>query len=296
MSAAQSSTEQHSLEEGRIARTFARLKAQGRTGFVPFITAGDPDGATSAALMKALPGAGADLIELGVPFTDPMADGPAIQEASLRALKAGASLAGTLELVEQFRRHDPDTPIVLMGYFNPVHAYGRDRFLGDAKTAGVDGLIMVDLPPEEDEALCIPAREAGIDFVRLATPTTGPERLRRLLTQASGFLYYVTITGVTGTASAAQDSLEQAVAKLKAATDLPVGVGFGIRTPEQAAAAAGFADAVIVGSAIVNRIKARLADHDGAGAIGEGLRREIVDDVAGFAATLARACHEGVAG
>jgi tryptophan synthase alpha chain len=247
--------------ETRIGRRFAALAGEKRAGLVAFVTAGDPDLATSRAILEALPEAGADLIELGMPFSDPMADGPAIQASSLRALKSGTTLAKVLELVASFRRRDADTPIVLMGYYNPIYSYGVERFLADAKAVGVDGLIIVDLPPEEDEELCIPARRAGIDFIRLATPTTDAARLPKVLTHASGFLYYVSITGITGTRSASTEAVQAAVKRLKAATKLPVAVGFGIRAPEQAAAIARFADAAVVGSALVDRIAQKLDSH-----------------------------------
>jgi len=247
---------------GRIARRFAALKAAGRSGLVTFVTAGDPDHDTSLALVRGLPASGADLIELGMPFTDPMADGPAIQASSQRALKAGQTLARTLDLVRAFRQGDGDTPIVLMGYYNPIYAYGVDAFLKDALAAGVDGLIVVDLPPEEDEELCLPALAAGISFVRLATPTTDDARLPAVLANTSGFVYYVSILGITGTRSAAASDVSSAVARLKRHTDLPVAVGFGIKTPAQAAAVARAADAAVVGSAIVQRIAEGL-DADG---------------------------------
>jgi tryptophan synthase alpha chain len=245
----------------RIGRRFAQLAAERRAGLIAFVTAGDPDLATSRAILEGLPQAGADLIELGMPFTDPMADGPAIQAASLRALKSGMTLPKVLELVASFRRRDEQTPIVLMGYYNPIYSYGVQRFLGDAKRAGVDGLIIVDLPPEEDEELCIPSRRAGLDFIRLATPTTDAARLPKVLTHASGFLYYVSITGITGTRSASTEAVEAAVKRLKAATKLPVAVGFGIREPGQAAAIARFADAAVVGSALVDRVAQKLDPH-----------------------------------
>ncbi len=242
----------------RIARRFAALAGEGRAGLIAFITAGDPDLATSRAILEGLPAAGADLIELGMPFTDPMADGPAIQASSLRALKAGMTLAKVIGMVAEFRRADADTPIVLMGYYNPIYSYGVDRFLADAGRAGVDGLIVVDLPPEEDEELCIPAGAAGLDFIRLATPTTDAARLPRVLNRAGGFLYYVSITGITGTRTASVEAVRAAVARLKASTRLPVAVGFGIREPAQAAAIAGFADAAVVGSALVDRVVGKL--------------------------------------
>jgi tryptophan synthase alpha chain len=241
---------------GRIAATFDRLRAEGRAAFIPFIMAGDPDYQRSLALMKALPAAGADLIELGVAFTDPMADGPAIQAAGLRALNGGQTLRRTLAMAREFRAGDAATPIILMGYFNPVYAYGVDRFLADARASGVDGLIVVDLPPEEDAELCLPARAAGLDFVRLATPTTDEARLPAVLRNSSGFIYYVAVAGVTGARSADPRVLEAAIAQLKAASPLPVAVGFGVKTAEQAARIARFADAVVVGSALVERLAA----------------------------------------
>ena len=247
----------------RIARRFAALKAEGRAGLVTFTMAGDPDAATSLDIMRALPAAGADLIELGMPFTDPMADGPAIQAAGLRALGSGTTLRGTLDIVRAFRRDDDTTPVILMGYYNPIYIYGVWRFLEEAVAAGIDGLIVVDLPPEEDEELCIPAREAGLDFIRLATPTTDAERLAAVLANTSGFLYYVSIAGITGTAAPSRDAVASAVERLKARTDLPVAVGFGVR---DAATAAGIAtsgaDAVVVGSAIVEVLR-RSLDGDG---------------------------------
>jgi tryptophan synthase alpha chain len=238
----------------RIAHRFAELRHSGRAAFIPFITAGDPDAETSFAILERLPSAGADLIELGVPFSDPMADGPAIQASSLRALDAGVTIGDVLALVRRFRGKDRNTPIVLMGYLNPVHAYGLERFAADAASAGVDGLITVDLPPEEDEVLRAPAKASGLDVIRLATPTTDDRRLAIILNEAGGFLYYVSVAGVTGTKTYADDELRAAVTKLKRQSPLPCAVGFGIKTPEQAAAVAGFADGVVVGSAIVNRI------------------------------------------
>ena len=264
----------------RLARRFAALRQAERRGLVTFVTAGDPDAATSAALLSRLPAAGADIIELGMPFSDPMADGPSIQASSLRALRAGMTLPGTLDLVRRFRETDGDTPIVLMGYYNPIYAYGPDAFIEDALAVGVDGLIVVDLPPEEDRELCLPAVSAGLPFIRLATPTTDDDRLPRVLARTSGFLYYVSITGITGTASAAGGSVAAAVARLRRHTDLPVAVGFGIKTPEQAAEVAKAADAAVVGSAIVDRIAAAL---DPAGNPQPGL----VDDVTAFVSTLA---------
>ena len=245
-------------EAGRIERRFATLRAEGRAGLVAFISAGDPDFDRGLEILQGLPEAGADVIELGMPFTDPMADGPAIQAAGLRALGAGQTMVKTLELVRQFRKSDADTPIVLMGYYNPIYIYGVDRFLGHAIEAGVDGLIIVDLPPEEDEELCLPALSAGVNFIRLATPTTDDERLPTVLRNTSGFLYYVSITGITGAGSADNQAIEAAVERLRRHTTLPIAVGFGIKTPEQAAEVARHADAAVVGSAIVERVSAAL--------------------------------------
>lgn len=267
----------------RIAPRFAELKAAGRAGFVPFITAGDPDEETSFALLEKLPKAGADLIELGIPFSDPMADGPAIQASSTRALKAGMTLAKTLALVERFRSRDAKTPIVLMGYFNPIHAYGVDRFTADAARAGVDGLIVVDLGPEEDSVLRLPAAKAGIDIVRLATPTTDEARLASVLNGASGFLYYVSVSGVTGTKAVPEEAVRAALARLRGKTDLPCAVGFGIRTPEQAAAIARIADAAVVGSAIVSHIAE-------AARAGKG-KASLIDETLSFCRRLADAVH-----
>ena len=242
----------------RIDTRFAELKAQGRAALVTFLTAGDPDGETSLALIKALPKAGADLIELGMPFTDPMADGPAIQVSSQRALKAGQTMKKTLTMVRAFRKADNATPIVLMGYYNPIYIYGVDKFLADAKSAGIDGLIVVDLPPEEDEELCLPALKAGLSFVRLATPTTDDRRLPAVLANTSGFVYYVSITGVTGTAVPDASRVTGAVERIKRHTALPVAVGFGVRTAAHARAIAKGADGVVVGSALVDALKASL--------------------------------------
>ncbi len=238
----------------RIEKRFADLKAEGRAGLVTFITAGDPDHETSARIIAGLPAAGADVIELGMPFTDPMADGPSIQAANLRALGNGATLRKTLDLVRGFRKADNATPIVLMGYFNPISAYGVDAFLTDAKAAGVDGLIVVDLPPEEDDELCLPALKAGLNFIRLATPTTDDARLPAVLANTSGFLYYVSIAGITGAAAPDNNAVAAAVARIKRHTDLPVGVGFGIRDGKRAAEIARVADAAVVGSALVERV------------------------------------------
>lgn len=235
----------------RIDAKFADLKARNTKAFVAYVMAGDPDVATSLELVRGLPGAGVDIIELGLPFTDPMADGPTIQVAGQRALEGGMTLERTLDLVRAFREGDDTTPIVMMGYYNPIFSRGVDRFLAEAKEAGIDGLIIVDLPPEEDDELCIPARDAGLNFIRLATPTTDDKRLPKVLQNTSGFVYYVSITGITGAAAAQAVDVGPEVARIKAQTDLPVIVGFGIRTPDQARAIAGVADGAVVGSAIV---------------------------------------------
>ncbi|MDB5565062.1 MAG: trpA [Tardiphaga sp.] len=242
----------------RIDTRFAELKAEGRAAFVTFLMAGDPDLATSLEIIKALPKAGADIIEIGMPFTDPMADGPAIQAAGLRALKAGTTLKKTLKMVRAFRAGDNVTPLVLMGYYNPIYIYGVDRFLVDAKAAGVDGLIIVDLPPEEDAELCLPAMKAGLNFIRLATPTTDDKRLPAVLANTSGFVYYVSITGITGSGSADSTEVGAAVARIKRHTNLPVCVGFGIRTPEAAHDIAQHANGAVVGSALVDALRASL--------------------------------------
>jgi tryptophan synthase alpha chain len=259
----------------RIDRQFARLKAERKKAFVTYTMAGDPDFETSLAVMKGLPAAGVDIIELGMPFTDPMADGPTIQLAGQRALEGGQTLARTLAMAAEFRKTDQTTPIVMMGYYNPIYSRGVDRFLQDAVAAGVDGLIVVDLPPEEDDELCLPAQAAGLNFIRLATPTTDAKRLPKVLTNTSGFVYYVSITGITGAGAAAAGDVGPEVARIKAATDLPVIVGFGITTPEAAAAIAGVADGCVVGSAIVKDI--------GAG--------KPVQDVLDFVARLAAGAH-----
>ena len=240
----------------RIDAKFAALKAEGKKAFVSYIMAGDPDEATSLEVMKGLPGAGVDIIELGLPFTDPMADGPTIQLAGGRALDGGMTLNKTLAMATEFRKGDDTTPIVLMGYYNPIYSHGVEAFLRDAKTAGIDGLIVVDLPPEEDSELCIPAQAAGINFIRLATPTTDDARLPKVLQNTSGFVYYVSITGITGAAAAQAVDVAPEVARIKAKTDLPVIVGFGITTPEQSEAIASVADGAVVGSAIVAKIGA----------------------------------------
>ena len=242
----------------RIDTRFTELKKEGRAAFVTFVMCGDPDLATSLEIIKALPKAGADIIEIGMPFTDPMADGPAIQAAGLRALKAGTTLKKTLQVVRDFRAGDNVTPIVLMGYYNPIYIYGVDKFLADAKSAGVDGLIIVDLPPEEDTELCIPAMKAGLNFIRLATPTTDDKRLPAVLANTSGFVYYVSITGITGSASADTAQVSAAVARIKRHTQLPVCVGFGIRTPDAARGIAQAANGAVVGSALIDALRATL--------------------------------------
>jgi len=239
----------------RIDRRFAALKDEGRAALVTFLTAGDPDPKTSLAILQALPKAGADVIELGMPFTDPMADGPAIQAAGLRALKAGQDMGKTLAMVRTFRKSDDLTPIVLMGYYNPIYIYGVPRFLADAKAAGVDGLIIVDLPPEEDDELCLPALKAGLNFIRLATPTTDDRRLPAVLANTSGFVYYVSITGITGAAAPDASKVTAAVARIKRHTRLPVAVGFGVRSAKQVRAIASGAEGVVVGSALVNAVR-----------------------------------------
>jgi tryptophan synthase alpha chain len=246
--------------ETRIDRRFAALKTEGRAALVTFVTAGDPDLETSKKILAGLPKAGADVIELGMPFSDPMADGPAIQASSLRALKAGQKMRDTLAMVREFRKTDPDTPIVLMGYYNPIYVYPVAAFLEDAAAAGVDGLIVVDVPPEADDELCLPARDKGINFIRLATPTTDDKRLPAVLKNTSGFLYYVSITGITGAGAANPDDVQLQVARIKKATTLPVAVGFGVRTPEQARAMAKGADGVVVGSALVRAIEESLTE------------------------------------
>jgi tryptophan synthase alpha chain len=265
----------------RIDARFAELAKQGRSAFVTFLMAGDPDPATSLEIIKALPKAGADVIEIGMPFTDPMADGPSIQAAGLRALKAGMTLKKTLALVREFRLSDDTTPVVLMGYYNPIYIHGVEKFLADAKSAGVDGLIIVDLPPEEDVELCLPAMKAGLNFIRLATPTTDDKRLPAVLANTSGFVYYVAITGITGSASADSSVVGEAVARIKRHTKLPVCVGFGIRTPEAARGIAQNADGAVVGTALVDVLAASL-DAEGR-ATGK-----TVTDVADLVAALAQ--------
>jgi tryptophan synthase alpha chain len=246
----------------RIDTRFADLKRQGRAALVTFLTAGDPDTETSLAILKALPDAGADVIEVGMPFTDPMADGPAIQASSQRALKAGQNMTKTLAMIRSFRAADDTTPIVLMGYYNPIYIYGVEKFLVDAKEAGIDGLIVVDLPPEEDGELCLPALKAGLSFIRLATPTTDDKRLPAVLANTSGFVYYVSITGITGAATADPWAVTAAVGRIKRHTKLPVAVGFGVKSAEQARAIAQSADGVVVGSALIDALRATL-DADG---------------------------------
>jgi tryptophan synthase alpha chain len=268
----------------RIDTRFAELKAEDRAAFVTFVMAGDPDLATSLEILKALPKAGADIIEVGMPFTDPMADGPSIQAAGLRALKAGTTLKKTLAMISDFRKGDSKTPIVLMGYYNPIYIYGVEKFLPDAKAAGVDGLIIVDLPPEEDAELCLPAMKAGLNFIRLATPTTDDKRLPAVLANTSGFVYYVSITGITGSGSADSSAVGSAVARIKRHTKLPVCVGFGIRTPEAARDIAQHANGAVVGTALIDALKASL-DADGK-ATGK-----TVSAVADLTAALAQGVH-----
>jgi tryptophan synthase alpha chain len=273
----------------RIDRRFAELSTEGRAALVTFVTAGDPDPETSLAILSALPAAGADVVELGMPFTDPMADGPAIQMSSQRALKAGQTLEKTLGMVRAFRKGDDRTPIVLMGYYNPIYVYGVDRFLAAAKSAGVDGLIVVDLPPEEDEELCLPALKAGLNFIRLATPTTDGKRLPAVLANTSGFVYYVSITGITGAATPDPGEVMAAVSRIKRHTNLPVAVGFGVRSAEQAAVIAAGADGVVVGSALVSALKASLGPGDKATA-------KTVTSVVNLVAELARGVRNARAG
>ena len=256
----------------RIAKRFDTLKRESRGGLVTFITAGDPDPDTSLEILRGLADAGADLIELGIPFSDPMADGPAIQQSSQRALKAGASLKNTLAMAQDFRRRDDATPLILMGYYNPIYIYGVETFLKDARAAGIDGLIVVDLPPEEETELCLPALEAGLDFIYLTAPTTDDARLPRVLENARGFVYYVSITGITGMEAAGLEEIRSAVARLKKQTKLPIAVGFGIKTTEQAGAIAGIAEAAVVGSALVNTVCDHL-DEQGKAKTGIGASR-----------------------
>ncbi|MCA8930277.1 MAG: tryptophan synthase subunit alpha [Alphaproteobacteria bacterium] len=268
----------------RLAKRFADLKSAGRTGFVGYISAGDPDGETSFAILKGLPGAGVDVIELGVPFTDPAADGPAVQAAGQRALKAGISLRKVLAMVRRFREQDQETPIVLMGYFNPIYIYGCEAFSRDAAAAGVDGLITVDLPPEEDAELREPATAAGLDIIRLTAPTTDDARLPKVVGTASGFIYHVSITGITGTKSPTVETLRPVMERLRRHTDLPIAIGFGVKTPEQAREIGALGDAVVVGSAIVNAVAAKL-DADGKAQPG------LVDHVLALVRQLADGAH-----
>ncbi len=270
----------------RIDRRFAALKEEGRAALVTFVMAGDPDYDSSLAILKALPAAGADVIEFGMPFTDPMADGPAIQAAGLRALSSGQNMKRTLSLVHEFRHGDDGTPVVLMGYYNPIYVYGVDQFLADAHSAGVDGLIVVDLPPEEDTELCLPALKAGFNFIRLATPTTDDKRLPTVLANTSGFVYYVSITGITGAAAPDPGNVAQAVARIKRHTKLPVCVGFGVRTAEQARAIAEGADGVVVGSALVEAVRGSLS----------AAGKPTPATAASSAAALVRALADGVRG
>ncbi len=264
----------------RIDRRFAETRAQGRAALVTFVMAGDPDTATSLAVIKALPKAGADLIEVGMPFTDPMADGPAIQAAGLRALHAGQTLAKTIGMVRDFRKDDADTPIILMGYYNPIYIYGVDRFLKDAAEAGVDGLIVVDLPPEEDAELCIPSLKAGLNFIRLATPTTDDARLPKVLQNTSGFVYYVSVTGITGSAIPDYSKVAGAVARIKRHTELPIAVGFGVKNAETAEIIARGADGVVVGSALVEAVRISLDAQGKATAKTVAAVTSLVSDIA----------------
>ena len=267
----------------RIEARFEQCRAEGRAALVTYIMAGDPDPETSLAILKSLPKAGADIVEFGLPFTDPMADGPAIQAAGLRALKVGQDTVKTLDLIRRFRAEDQDTPVILMGYFNPIYVYGVERFLADAKEAGIDGLIVVDLPPEMDEELCIPALKAGLNFIRLATPTTDDKRLPKVLQNTSGFVYYVSMTGITGSALADTGKVASAVKRIKGHTGLPVCVGFGVKTAEQARVIGQSADGVVVGTAIVNAVASVL-----------GPKGEKTADPAEAVATLVNGLSQGV--
>ena len=284
--ASESAVANRAPDSGRIRKRFGALAAEGRAGLVTYLMADDPDAETWRQILAGLPEAGADLIEIGMPFTDPMADGPAIQEAGQRALKGPVTLRGILDTVAAFRTRDADTPVVLMGYYNPIYSYGVERFLEDVRTAGVDGLIIVDLPPEEDDELCLPALAAGVNFIRLATPTTDRDRAPKVLANTSGFLYYVSITGITGTRTAAVDEVSRHVEFLRGHTDLPIAVGFGIKTPSQAGEIAGVADAAVVGSALVDLVKSHLDEN---GRAGNGL----VEALHGFVGSLARGVRGG---
>lgn len=279
----QSEERQSGMASTRIDRLFARLKEENRPALVTYFMGGDPDFETSLSVMKALPKAGADIVELGMPFSDPMADGTAIQAAGLRSLKGGQTLARTLKMAEEFRRENDTTPIVMMGYYNPIYIYGVERFLEDARAAGIDGFIIVDLPPEMDEELCIPALKAGLSFIRLATPTTDEKRLPKVLENTSGFVYYVSMTGITGSALADTTKVSEAVGRIKAHTDLPVCVGFGVKTAAQAKAIGASADGVVVGTAIVNAV-ANVIGTDG----------KMTADPADAVATLVRGLAQGV--
>ena len=271
----------------RIDRRFAALRAQKRAGLITFVMAGDPDAATSLAVLKALPGAGADIIEVGMPFSDPMADGPAIQAAGLRALHGGMTLKGVLQLVAEFRKDDEDTPIVLMGYYNPIYVYGVDKFLVDARAAGADGMIVVDLPPEEDAELCLPALKAGLSFIRLATPTTDDARLPAVLANTAGFVYYVSITGITGAGRPDYSKVASAVARIKGHTPLPVAVGFGVKDADAAATIAKHADAVVVGSALIDALAKTLdAENRGGQAAVEAVAKLVRELAAGVASVV----------
>ncbi len=270
-------------DSGRIAKRFAALKSSGRGGLVTFLTAGDPNQAVFEEILLGLPAAGADLIELGMPFSDPMADGPAIQAASLRALKAGADMKHTLALVRRFRQANDETPIILMGYYNPIYSYGVEDFLAHARAAGVDGLIVVDLPPEEDSELCVPALEAGLNFIRLATPTTDDARLPVVLHNTNGFVYYVSVLGITGTVSARYDHVHEAVKRLRRHTDLPIAVGFGLKTARDVREITKSADAAVVGTAIVDQVANGLDDS---GRPAAGLAGTVLDFVRGLAGGL----------
>ncbi len=272
----------HSLLDTRITRKFDQLASEGRKAFVAFVTAGDPDYDSSEKIIRSLPEAGADLIEVGMPFSDPMADGPSIQASSQRALRIGMTLAKTLDLVRQFRESDDTTPIVLMGYYNPIYRYGPEKFVNDAVACGVDGLIIVDLPPEEDHELCDPALIAGLHWIRLVTPTTDDDRIESVLNNVSGFVYYISVLGVTGTRSALIDQVSAAVTRLKGYTDLPIAVGFGIKTPEGAKAIAEVADGIVIGSAIVDLIKQNIEDEN-------TNLDNIVDNVTGFVKGISEA-------
>ncbi len=267
------------MMQTRIDKRFAACKAENRPALVTFITAGDPDLETSLSILKAMPGAGADVIELGMPFSDPMAEGVPIQLATQRALASGQTMRKTLDMVREFRKDDDETPIILMGYYNPIYIWGSEKFVADAKEAGVDGLIVVDLPPEHDDELCLPARDGGLNFIRLATPTTQGTRLGQVLQNTSGFVYYVSVTGVTGSAALDAGKVEEAISVIKQSTDLPVAVGFGVKTPDQAQAVGRKADGVVVGSVLVNAIKDSLDDGKASGST----QSAVTDIISGLA-------------